>query len=242
MKNVEFISDGKKLKGTVFYPQTVKEKNPAILFIHGWTSSQKSNVQYAQSLSKLGYICMSVDLGGHGESEGNIQKLTRKDFLNDTFAAYDYLANMNGVDGDNISVVGSSFGAYLAILLSSKRKIKNLALRVPANYPNSSFNQPQILFSGNNDPDILQERFQEVNKTPTYTLEAVSNFSGNVLLVQSEKDDLIPHQTIENYMSAVGEKNKLTHIVMKGASHSIQDQKSRDEYEQILIDWFKDKQ
>ncbi|OGK19002.1 hypothetical protein A3D80_03550 [Candidatus Roizmanbacteria bacterium RIFCSPHIGHO2_02_FULL_40_13b] len=242
MKEIELTSEGQKIKGVVFQPQTLKDKNPAILFVHGWTSSIKSNVQSAEALTQLGHICICVDLRGHGESEGDIQKMTREDFLKDVLAVYDYLVAMNSVDKDDISAVGSSFGSYMVALLSSKRKIKNLALRVPANYPNDSFNEPQILFSGNNDPSILQWRFQEMNKDSTYSLEAVNNFSGNVLIVESGQDELIPHQTIENYMNAVQDKAKLTHIVMKDASHSIsRDQKSQLEYKQILINWFKNK-
>jgi esterase/lipase len=59
------------------------------------------------------------------------------------------------------------------------------------------------------------------------------------LIIESEKDDSVPHQTILNYVNAVKDKSKLTHILMKGAPHSIKEGKFRDEVERILVDWFK---
>ena len=59
--------------------------------------------------------------------------------MDDVLAAYDYLSSIDGVDSKNVSAVGSSFGGYLATILSAKRKVRNLALRVPADYPNEAF-------------------------------------------------------------------------------------------------------
>jgi hypothetical protein len=72
-------------------------------------------------------------------------------------------------------------------------------------------------------------------------LEALNNFSGNILVIESEKDELVPHQTIENYLHAVHDVSKLTYTVMKGADHAIHDEKLRAIYDNILTDWFKDK-
>jgi hypothetical protein len=56
--------------------------------------------------------------------------------------------------------------------------------------------------------------------------------------MESEKYDRVPHQTIMNYVNAVNNRNKLTHVFMKGAPHSIKEGKFRNEIERILIKWF----
>lgn len=237
MKTFSFRSDGLKLDGTFFYPSNKKEKNPTILFVHGWTGERKRSFQYAQSLSKLGYICMLFDMRGHGTSEGDINTFTIGDFFSDVTAAYDYLSKTEGVDPENISAVGSSFGGYLIPQLAEKRKIKNLALRVPADYPNEDFNKLKKFSSGEN-PKILSWRNKSKKFSKTFALSAIHNFPGKILVIESEKDDIVPHQTILNYLNAVKDRNKLTHIIMKDAPHSIPEGKFRDEIEKTLISWF----
>ncbi|MDO8487243.1 MAG: alpha/beta fold hydrolase [Candidatus Curtissbacteria bacterium] len=240
MQSFTFNSDNLKLDGALFYPPIKKVKHPAILFVHGWTSAKERSFQYAEALADLGYICLLFDMRGHGTSEGDINASTFKDFLEDVMSAYDYLLGTSGVNPENISSVGSSFGGYLVALLSSKRKVKNLVLRVPADYPNESFNDLKKLYSGD-DPEAVNWRNQSRKSTETYALEALNNFKGDILIIESEKDDTVPHQTIVNYINAVKDKNRLTHIVMKDAPHSLKEGKFRDEVGRILAKWFQNK-
>ncbi len=240
MQDVELISNNLKLKGSLFLPAKLQDKNPAILFVHGWASEKEGSYQYAEALSKLGYICFLVDMRGHGKSEGDRNSFTIREFQDDVLVAYDYLLGVDRVEKENISAVGSSFGSYLIALLSTKRNVKNLAMRVPADHPNEDFNKLKIL-SGHENEAIMTWRRQPKQPNETYALDALSKFKGNVLIIESEFDDAVPHETIENYKNAVRDKTKLKYIFMKGASHSIKEGKFRDEVEHILVDWFRDK-
>jgi len=224
-----------KLAQTLLLPEKLQQRNPAILFIHGWRSNQQSALEYAETLAQKGCICMTFDLRGHGSSEGNIDLLTRQDFLDDVLTAYDSLLAAVGVDPDHISVIGSSFGGYLAALLTTRRNVNYVALRVPADYPNEGFEQPQVLFS---DAKSNAWRMQEHQPHESFALNALLTFSGNVLIVESGKDDQIPHQTIVNYTNALRDKGRLTSILMKEAGHRLQDHQLRAEYQQILLHWF----
>ncbi len=183
---------------------------------------------------------MLFDLRGHGESDGDLETLTSNDFLLDVTTAYDLLAKTQGVDSNNMSIVGSSKGGYLAAILSSKRSARNLVLRVPADYPDNTFDKPRWDFSGDN-PDVLKWRSIPRSWSETRALSAVHKFAGNILIIESEKDDLVPHTILENYRKAVPNEKRLTYILMKGAPHSIQEGPFRDQVEQILVDWFRDK-
>lgn len=241
MQKTSFMVDGNKLDGALFHPLKPKEKNPAILFAQGWTGEKERSYQYAEKLSALGYICMLYDARGHGESEGDINTATIRDFLDDIIAAYDYLLKVDGVDKENISAVGTSFGSYLITLLSAKRNLKNIALRAPADYRNEDFDISKMKATGSDNPLIVVWRKQKKDPNSTFGLKAISNFAGEVLIIESGNDTIVPHETIENYLNAVKEKSHLTHIVVKDAPHSIGDGQFRDEITKILVEWFRDK-
>lgn len=241
MQSISFKAEDYNLAGALFYPERIKEKNPAILFVHGWTSEKERSYQYAEALSKLGYICFLFDMRGHGDSEGDIKTFTIREFFNDVLVACDYLSNMKGVDKENISAIGSSFGGYLIALLTEKRSIKNLVLRAPADYPNADFDKVKFVPTDKEAAAIIDWRKRIKKADETYALRAISRFPGNILIIKSEKDDMVPHGTIENYVNAVKDENKLTHTILKGAPHSIKEGKFRDEVTRILVEWFKDK-
>lgn len=238
MTNVEFMSSSKKLKGILFYPENLKDKNPAILFVHGWTSVKEKSIQYAESLAKLGFIVLLFDMRGHGESEGELNTLKTQDFLDDDISAFDFLTQQKGVDKENISAIGSSFGGYLVALLTKERKIKNLVLRAPADYPDDMYGVLKSQLGGDDDK-LMKWRRQVKSFNDTFALKAVHNFEGNILIIESELDDRVPHETVQCFANAVSDKKKLTHKVVKGAPHSIKEGPFRDKVTKILIDWFK---
>lgn len=240
MNDIEFIVDDLKLKGNLFYPEKIKEKNPGILFIHGWTSEKSRNYQYAKFLIKHGFIVMVFDMGGHGISEGDINTRTPKEFLKDCIAAYDYFSNVKGVDKDNINIVGSSFGSYLGSILTSKRKVKNIVLRVPADYTNDTFEKSKMGNAGENNK-IYNWRLLSKKYNDVFAYKTLHEFNGNILIIESEKDTIVPHQSIQNYINAVKNKTKLTHIVVKGAPHSIKPGPYKNEVTKIIVKWFENK-
>ena len=238
MQEFSFTHDGHKLDAGIFYPSQKEEKYPAILFVHGWTAERTRSYQYAEALANLGYICFLFDMRGHGSSEGDRNASSSKDFLSDVVAAYDHLTGIKEVDTENISVVGSSFGCYLISLLTKKRVVKNLVLRAPANYPDDVF-EVERGSPNREDFNMMAWRNEKKTAADTYALEAIHSFTGKILLIESELDDQIPHQTIMNYVNAAKDGTKLTHVVMEGAPHSIKQGKFRDQVTQILVDWFR---
>lgn len=235
MQDVEFKVDGQTLKGKLFYPNILKDKNPAIIFVHGWTSSFKGSISRAEALIKLGFICFIFDLRGHGESDGKIVDVTAEGSLKDCIAAYDYVASLPEVNKRLISVVGSSYGGYLSALLSEKRPISSLVLRVPAIYRDETFSKTKL----HEARKLLAEyRKSKVDTQDNLVLKTMQKYTGKLLLIESEEDEQIPHQTIENYRNAIGKPEIFKDIVMKGADHSLSQEKWRKEYIDILVDWF----
>ena len=71
-------------------------------------------------------------------------------------------------------------------------------------------------------------------------LTSASRFTGDVLIVESEHDTVIPHQVIENYLHAFAvAARSVTHCVLRRADHGLSCVSFRKAYGKILEDWFR---
>jgi hypothetical protein len=158
-------------------------------------------------------VCLTFNLRGHAETEPQHETVTREDNLRDLAAAYDLLASQPLIDKASIAVVGSSYGAYLAAILTSLRTVRWLALRVPALYKDEDWALPkqQLKKYG---LDAFRRR--SVSPDENRALRACATFEGDVLVVESECDDIIPHPVIANYMAAFEKAHSLTYRVIEG--------------------------
>ena len=219
MKEVTLNVDGLILKGNIFATASAEEKQPAILFIHGWESAQDRMFGLAEELSGKGYYCMTVDLRGHGISEGDHKIYSRKEFIKDVIAAYDFLVAQEQVDPSRVVAIGSSFGGYMAALLSAERSLQGIAMRVPADYRDVGFEEP--LYDQRKDWEHSQWKNNPHSNDETAALRAVHSFAGHILVVESEKDELVPTPTVRSYRDAAPNPDKLSYVVMANAPHSI---------------------
>src|SRR6266700_140199 len=126
--------EGEHILGTLISPGTLV---PGVLFVHGWGGDQQQYVARARELCALGCMCLTFDLRGHAQTQARHDSVSREENMRDLIAAYDFLAAQRNVDSDSMAVVGSSYGGYLAALLTARRPVNWLALRAPALYKDS---------------------------------------------------------------------------------------------------------
>jgi uncharacterized protein len=116
---ISFISRGRKLAGTVRVPDGVKpgERRPAFIVMHGFGSdSSSSNVlEPCKMFEQLGYVTLRFDMPGCGESEGERGNLICLEQVQAANDALTFLAKTPNVDGARIGMIGSSFGAAIAV-------------------------------------------------------------------------------------------------------------------------------
>lgn len=223
--------DGESIAGTFLTPES---KVPGVLFVHGWGGSQQRDLVRAKGIAGLGCVCLTFDLRGHGGTQAEQAQVTREDSLRDILAAYDKLVSHPFIDPSAIAVVGTSYGGYLATILTTLRPVRWLALRVPALYLDANWSMPKLEL---NRADLDAYRRTHVLARDNRALAACAGFTGDVLIVESEHDDFVPHPTIMSYRAAFQSVHSLTHRIVDGADHGLSDEGSQQAYTSILVRW-----
>ncbi len=110
---VEFYSEGFKLQGDVYSPDNLKpgETRAAILLCHGYTGVKDLYLpDNARVLNEAGYVAMTFDYKGWGDSEGTRNRLAPYSRVIDVQAAMTFLGLQPEVDADRIGLYGTSYG------------------------------------------------------------------------------------------------------------------------------------
>jgi uncharacterized protein len=228
---VDIAVDDQSIAGTLVVPATLI---PGFLFVHGWGGNQDQYLARAREIAALGCICLTFDLRGHARTEPQNGSVTREDNLRDLVAAYDALAGNPAVDRSAIAVIGSSYGGYLAAILTTLRPVRWLGLRVPALYKDEDWAVPKRRLDKD---ELAAYRRRPVRPEENRALGACAMFAGDVLMVESEHDDIVPHQTIASYRAAFERARSLTYRVIEGADHGLSDPACQHAYTSLLAKW-----
>ena len=230
---IEIDVERERIAGTLVAPRTMV---PAVLFVHGWGGSQEQYLARAREIAALGCICLTFDLRGHARTQPQHDTVSRADNLKDVLAAYDELVNHPSVDASAIAVVGSSYGGYLAAILTALRPVRWLALRVPALYPDADWELPKKEL--HKLSDLRAYRRRHLRPQDNRALKACAAFKGDILIVESEHDDTVPHATIQSYVEAATHAHSLTYRVIEGADHGLAQEPAQRAYTALLVSWF----
>lgn len=178
-------------------------KNPAVVFLPGFMSDMTgTKATYLDELCRArGQACIRFDYGGHGLSgcafrDGTISKWTR-----------DALDIIDRVAGDNVILVGSSMGGWIATMCALKRPGRVKALVGVAAAPDFTTWIERDLTDQNRDDLARQGYFEEPSPTPgepyVFTREFLADGRQNALLLSGVKIDLdIPVRLIQGLADA----------------------------------------
>jgi dienelactone hydrolase len=231
-EHVEIVVDSDRIAGTMVTPGTLV---PGVLFVHGWGGSQEQYLSRARDIAALGCICLAFDLRGHAATKGQYQTVSREKNLADVLAAYDVLAARRNVDPSAIAVIGSSYGGYLGAILTSMRPVKWLGLRAPALYIDTGWNSPKLQLHV--DQDLKTYRHNFVPAENNRALQACQAFQGDVLLIESELDDIVPQAVLSSYRKACVHARSLTYRCLQGADHGLTSDEDQSKYGTVLVNW-----
>jgi uncharacterized protein len=118
-QRVIFKSDGLDLAGVVQVPEGVaaEERRAAFIVLHGFGSNMNSQsvLEPCKLFAELGYVSLRFDMRGCGDSGGEKGRVICLEQVTDTQSALTFLAKGAHVDPVRIALIGSSFGAAVAI-------------------------------------------------------------------------------------------------------------------------------
>lgn len=233
MQEIQIRSGNRRLASRLFEPRPSTkaspgaEKHAGLLFVHGLKSQQSGYAARAEAASRnLGLTCLTFDLGGHGKSSGNLAELSRSDHLQDVTAAYDWLRSAAEVDPARIGVCAASYGGYVTCLLLGKRQVNRLLLRAPALYRNDELG---------GSPEGQQEKLRNLDSN--IALLNLRNFDGRTLVLESGRDEVIPHSVIESYLAAC--RHPMHHVI-EDATHRLAREEWKAMFIKEILGWFKD--
>lgn len=156
-RRVTFNSDGLTLSGVFRLPDTASSRPlPAMIVLHGFGSTKNAGnvLKPIEMLSELGYATFRFDMRGCGESEGERGRLICLEQVADTMAALSFLAEQPEVDAERIGLVGSSFGAAVALHTGAVDK------RVAAVISSGGWGNGERKFRGQHGSPEAWERFE----------------------------------------------------------------------------------
>lgn len=228
---LDVLVEGQSISGTLLRPRRLV---PGVLFVHGWGGDQNQDLALARRISRLGCVCLTFDLRGHADTAGQHQTVTRDDNLTDVIAAYDLLVDQDAVDGSSIGVIGASYGGYLAALLTEARPVRWLALRVPALYRDADWDRPKIKLD-REDLNAYRQTYLSVESNRA--LRACSQFTGDALVVEAERDEIVPHPAVASYAAAFRRAHSVRYQVLDDSDHELSDPACREAYNDIVTNW-----
>ncbi|MBK9132939.1 MAG: alpha/beta fold hydrolase [Betaproteobacteria bacterium] len=232
--SIEVAAD-ERVRGTFVAPGTLM---PGVLFVHGWGGSQEQYLARARAVASLGCVCLAFDLRGHAENRPQFGTVSRSTNLRDVEAAYDRLVARRYVDRNAIAVIGSSYGGYLASILTTMRPVRWLGLRAPALYMDSGWELPKLQLR--KEQDLVTYRSSLVPAETNRALRACQAFDGDMLLIESEFDETIPAAVLASYRQAATRTRSLTFRCIKGADHGLTSEDSQRAYTTVLLGWLKE--
>jgi uncharacterized protein len=221
-RDMRFPSAELELAGTLFEP--AGDAAPGVLFVHGLHSDQGGYRERAEAAcERLGALCLTFDLGGHGHSAGSLRELTARSHLDDVLAAYDVLAAQPGLDSQRIGICGASYGAFLTALLVAERPTRRLLLRAPALFADEDLDNP------------VSRRSAGWDGGPSLALERLARYDGEVLIVESELDEVISRAMIDAYRAS---SKRGSYHVIPDTGHALVDAAARTAFLELIVSWF----
>jgi dienelactone hydrolase len=162
------------------------------------------------------------------------QAVTREDALGQALEDYQRLDHRIG--GGPITVLGFSFGAYIATYVAAYCQPQRLVLRSPALYPDEGWTVPKEELD-EQALEAYRKQFHEASSNGA--LRCCAKFKGDVLLVDSENDEVIPRTVIASYEAAFGHARSFTRHTLQSADHPLTESSWQKEYQKVVLEWLR---
>jgi hypothetical protein len=117
-QTVSFYSEGTRLSGNLFLPQGLQdgEQRAGIVLCHGYTGVRNLYLpDTAEALAQAGYVVLTFDYKGWGDSDGPRSRLSPYGRVIDSQAALTFLGAQPMVDAERLGIYGTSYGGATVV-------------------------------------------------------------------------------------------------------------------------------
>jgi fermentation-respiration switch protein FrsA (DUF1100 family) len=121
-KPVVFYSESVRLVGDVYYPDDLEpgDRRAGIVLGHGYTGVKDLYLpDNARILNRAGYVVMTFDYKGWGESAGPRSRLAPYSRVADVQAALTFLGTLAEVDAERLGLYGTSYGGATVVWVAA---------------------------------------------------------------------------------------------------------------------------
>ena len=110
---------------------------PAVIVVHGSGGVDERGSFYSQALNNAGIATLELDMWAARGLQGGLSRPSHvRETLPDIYAALAFLQQHKGIDGDNIGLMGFSWGVVVAMLMATEQQSQTQPLKaMVANYP-----------------------------------------------------------------------------------------------------------
>ena len=210
--------------------QYVKGRAPCVIFCAGFRSTMQGTKALAleQFCMDKGQAYIRFDYFAHGDSNGDFSEGSITTWLADTVAIIDQVAK------SDVVLVGSSMGAWLALLAALKRteQVKGLLLLACAAdmtkyYPEriddlhkEVDSQGRVFYAlpneyDNQEPYKIYQRLIDDGEQ-YFLLGSPINLDIPIHLIHGQDDDVVPWQRSQQVLDRLVSKNASLHLIKNG--------------------------
>jgi uncharacterized protein len=225
---VTFENNGQMIFGVLHQP-VQPSPAPAVVILHGFVGSKDNPhrmfVKLAQRLAESGYAALRIDFRGCGDSEGESEDRTGESDISDARKALDFLEAQPGIRGDQLGIIGLSWGgAVAAYVAGNDQRIRNAVLwNTPDkarrwDAPYREINGKQVIEVWGN---LVSRELHEAACTLNPIDEVVKS-RAKILIVQSTEDEEVPAESAHNFdrvLSQLGIQHEIA--LVEGADHAL---------------------
>ena len=208
-----FVVEGDHGKlSAVLHRPADKKTYPLVIIVHGFNANKEMYLltELSEQLNSRGIGTILFDFNRHGQSEGSFLDMTIPNELEDARRVYAYAKTLPEVS--SVSAVGHSQGGVIVGMLAGElgeEGLKSIALMAPApelKEDTAKGNLFGVTYDPKNVPEYITlptglkvgRAFLETTQhLPIYEVSA--KYTGPVLVVHSQDDNLVPYRYGEQY-------------------------------------------
>lgn len=214
--------DNLTIRGTEYRPLSANsDKLPIAIVSHGFMAFQDTVRHYAKAFAEMGYLSYCFDFSGgcavNGKSDGKTTNMSVLTEVRDLEAVMEYARSRDGADTEKLTLMGCSQGGFVSALAAAKseNRIHRLVMFYPALCIPDDARAGKMMFAKfdpNDIPDIVKCGPMKLGRCYVEDVigmgpfAEISGFSGEVLIVHGDSDNVVNVSYSERAYEAYKEK------------------------------------